>query len=551
MTSPPSAISVPAGGSWRRRRRPPDAGVGRAAAPGLRLEPGLAQLRSRASGTRQPGHAAGRTPRSGGPASHVAERPRRARAGRAPSAGSGGALLEGGLGASRRAPRRAIATRLAAAQPAARGAHLEPGDDLARRGRRGRAAGASSAAARARPVAVGRASRSARRRRRASPSLRDAHLGVRAAAGAQLARAQLERDDGVRGDAARARAAEPTRRPRANATTRSGHSAALRSARRGTCTVTSASRCSPAGTLDGARVDLGPAGGHALDGELERARRSRTGCRRARSGARRAAGWTTISGGSTSVRRPPGTRTATPIACRCRPVVPSRNTNGDARRAALSAVQAGFDRYGRAREDRARRRLRLRAALRARRVRDVRRAQRRVAAEHAGAGHADNGLEGWGETCPLGPDLPRGARRRRARGAARARPRAARRRPAQPQRGRTTRMDGALRGHAYAKAARRHRLLGPARPRARRPRQHAARRRALARFPALRRDPARPGGGDGRARARPPRRGRPPLPAQARRRPARGRRAACGPCSRRTSTSWSPTPTAAGACRTR
>ena len=174
---------------------------------------------------------------------------------------------------------------------------------------------------------------------------------------------------------------------------------------------------------------------------------------------------------------------------------------------------------------------------------------RRFAAEHARAGHVRQRARGLGRDVPARPDVPGGARGRRARRAAGARARAARRRREQPacRSGR----DGRRAARARVRQVRaRHRLLGPARPGAGRPGQHAARRRALARLPALRRDPARPGGGDGRstcATAAP----RACATSSSSSAPIRARTPpACGPCSRRTSTSSSPTPTAAGACRT-
>ena len=145
---------------------------------------------------------------------------------------------------------------------------------------------------------------------------------------------------------------------------------------------------------------------------------------------------------------------------------------------------------------------------------------------------ADDGTQGFGETCPLGPAyLPahgEGAR-------------AALRELGPALLGLDPRelaivndtLDAALLGHAYAKSAidvacwdLLGKVDGPAglRP---------ARRPPAGLLSALRRDPARAARGDGRARARAPRRGHPPLPAQARRRSARRRRRACAPCSTR------------------
>ena len=173
--------------------------------------------------------------------------------------------------------------------------------------------------------------------------------------------------------------------------------------------------------------------------------------------------------------------------------------------------------------------LRVRPALRARRVRDVRRADDRLAGEHAGARDRRQRRRGLGRDVPARPDLPGGARRRRPCGAARAHPRADRHRPAQPRR--RQRRDGSAR--CAATPTRRRRSTSPAGTcsgtRSTLPVSHPAGRRALTGLPALRGDPARAGGHHGRARPRPPRGGHPPLPAQARRRPARGR----GPRARR------------------
>ena len=108
--------------------------------------------------------------------------------------------------------------------------------------------------------------------------------------------------------------------------------------------------------------------------------------------------------------------------------------------------------------------LRLRPALRARRIRDVRRAhdQRRCRARSCKL-ETDDGLAGYGETCPLGSTyLPAHA------GGARA----ALRELAPALIGRRSRatstrsgdaMDGALRGPRLRQGGGRHRLLGPAR----------------------------------------------------------------------------------------
>ena len=95
----------------------------------------------------------------------------------------------------------------------------------------------------------------------------------------------------------------------------------------------------------------------------------------------------------------------------------------------------------------------------------------------------DTGLTGWGETCPLGPTyLPaaRGRRARRARASSRPRCSASTRATSTPS---TTRWTAPCAGHAYAKAAidiACWDLLGKRR---RRPGQHPARRRAQRDFP--------------------------------------------------------------------
>ena len=96
----------------------------------------------------------------------------------------------------------------------------------------------------------------------------DVDLGVGAAAGAQLLRAQLERDDGVRGhadagrggaDAAAAGEGDHAQRPLGGLEVGVGRDVD------GDVGLALLAR----GDVDGAREDLGPAGGHALDGQLE------------------------------------------------------------------------------------------------------------------------------------------------------------------------------------------------------------------------------------------------------------------------------------------
>ena len=195
---------------------------------------------------------------------------------------------------------------------------------------------------------------------------------------------------------------------------------------------------------------------------------------------------------------------------------------------------------------------RLRPALRPRRVRDVRRAHDHALATTVVELETDDGLVGLRRDVPArrrptSPPTRRGARR------------AAELAPAligvDPRNLNAVQaaMDGALAGHGYAKAAvdiACWDLLGQA---AGLPVSTLLGGARAERLPALRRDPARPGRGDGRARARHAGR-RASAASSSSSAPTRARTPrACAPCSTppgRTSRS-SPTPTAAGACRTR
>ena len=97
--------------------------------------------------------------------------------------------------------------------------------------------------------------------------------------------------------------------------------------------------------------------------------------------------------------------------------------------------------------------LRLRPALRARRVRHVRRPHDQRAGQHVVKLETDDGLVGYGETCPLGADLP--ARATRPAPAPRSHELAPALIGVDPRnlgRGLDA-LDGALAGHDYAKAA--------------------------------------------------------------------------------------------------
>ena len=143
----------------------------------------------------------------------------------------------------------------------------------------------------------------------------------------------------------------------------------------------------------------------------------------------------------------------------------------------------------------------------------------------------DDGIEGFGEVCPLGPAYLPG----HAGGA-----RAALAELAPAVIGLTVGSLGPCTRRARPRARRprlreeraRPRLLGRARPHARAPPLRPSRRPPAGAVPALRRDPARPGGRDGGECRRTPGGGHPPLPAQARRRPAPPTPSARAPSSR-------------------
>ena len=134
----------------------------------------------------------------------------------------------------------------------------------------------------------------------------------------------------------------------------------------------------------------------------------------------------------------------------------------------------------------------------------------------------EDGIEGFGEVCPLGPAYLAGPRRRSPRRARRARARGARAEREQPRAG-TRRPRPGPRRPRLREERHRHRVLGRARPLGRAPPLRASRRPPAGAVPALRRDLARPRGRDGGAGRRAAGGGHPPLPAEAGRRPGRRR----------------------------
>ena len=143
----------------------------------------------------------------------------------------------------------------------------------------------------------------------------------------------------------------------------------------------------------------------------------------------------------------------------------------------------------------------------------------------------DDGLVGYGETCPLGLDLPPGARGGRAGGAARARAGADRRRPAQPERVWAAHGRRAARPR-LRQGGGRHRVLGPARPGRGLPVSTLLGGVRATDFPLYVAIPLGPVDDDGRARARRPR-ARASGASSSSSAPTRARtRRACGRCWR-------------------
>ena len=265
VTASPSAISVPAGGSGGRTPAAPGAvsagsGAWRGVSPASRSF-------WRASGTVSPvtcgtATSLGRAERYAANAATTHgrdERPGRQRR----------ALLEGGLGG--RAPRRDVHRHgLTAAQPAPRAVHLEPGDhvlaglDMDARRRHGTAELADVLAGRRR----GRDRRGQIDVSGGVAVVADVDLGVGAAAGTQLLRAQLQRDDGVRRDADPGRSG-----PDAAAAGKRDHAqwplGGLQVGMGWDVDGDVGLALLARGDVNGPREDLGPAGGHALDGQLE------------------------------------------------------------------------------------------------------------------------------------------------------------------------------------------------------------------------------------------------------------------------------------------